>query len=121
MRANGIRAVCFRYDRFTDDSAALCPDRIASLSGTSITLADGRSFRLDKIDRNFGKWLEATQPRVFVDTSNGTVYYLESYSFCGNSFHDFNCNALFHFPLRPIDRPTVGRREFAKLATSSGP
>jgi hypothetical protein len=117
VRPGGTRIVGFEYGVSVNNSATICPDRVVRQTGTTIHLADGRSFKLDGDAQQLAGELARAENRVFVDTANGVVYGRFRRGYCGCSKPQNS--QVITIPLIRKDLPSHGREIIAALDKSS--
>jgi hypothetical protein len=118
-RLGGMRVVGLEYGVFVNNAATICPDQVTAQVGSTITLADGRSFRLDADPQWLAGELTRAENMVFVDTANGVVYGRFLRLYCG--FSRPQRSQLITIPLRRKDLPSHGREVIAELDESARP
>ncbi len=108
-----MRVVGFRYGAYVDNSLTVCPDQVVSQAGATITLADGRSFRLDEDPQALAGDLSRAENQVFVDVANGVVYGRFRRAYCGFDWPERS--QLVTLPLIRKVLPSHGREIIAEL------
>jgi hypothetical protein len=81
----GARPIGFSYGVSVNNAATICPDTVVSQSGQTITLSDGRTFRVDLDADNLAWRLTDAENRVWVDEATGEVFGLSHIRYCGFS------------------------------------
>jgi hypothetical protein len=110
----GMRLLGFQYGVFTNNAATVCPDRVASQHGTTITLADGRVFRVERIDpQTLAGELEHAENAVRVDSADGVLYGRFRREYCGFSLPQ-RCQ-LITIPLIRKDLTSHGMQPIARI------
>jgi hypothetical protein len=118
-RLGGMRVVGFEYGVFVNNAATICPDQVTAQVGSTITLADGRSFRLQGDPQWLASELTRAENMVFVDTANGVVYGRYRRLYCG--FSRPQRSQLITIPLRRKDLTSHGREVIAAIANPTAP
>jgi hypothetical protein len=114
VQLGGMRLVGFQYGVFVDHSTTVCPDQVVSQNGTTITLSDGRSFRLGRTNPEvLAGELARAENRVFVDTAGGVVYGRFRRDYCG--FSRPERSQIITLPLVRKDLPSHGRDVIASI------
>lgn len=114
----GTRLVGFRYGVFTNNAAIVCPDRVAAQDGTTITLADGRSFQLQRTDpETLAMELKDAENCVLVDATQGVLYARFRRQYCG--FDRPQRSQIITIPLIRKDLPSHGMQPIAGIAQAS--
>lgn len=113
--AGGSRLFGIRYGVSVNNLSDF-PDTVASVDGRTLTLADGRSFKLDR--GTDAGWLAAELERaenvVAIDLKRGVLYGRSRIGYC--SFDRPQRLQLVTIPIVRVDLPVFCRREIAHLA-----